>query len=319
MIKKEKAIERLAFIKYLYDFGVEQSRKAEPFCWASILTFQDAIELFLALASEYLDLEKRIRDIQFMKYWPLLSKKLTEIGKGELTQSISMEKLNKARVDFKHYGNPPSKTVIEDARLGTLNFFEENTITVFDIPFSEISLIELIHCQSTKTGLKQAKEMLYEERIEDALGKVALAFAQLIDDYENRKKDKYGRSPFFFGKEMTFLGSFFMNIPHTSRLADFIDAVKESVEAMQDSVRILSLGLDYRKYARFRLLTPVIRKIPSSPRKIKYEIQRIERGSEAPPTAEDVEFCINFVIESALILQEFDFSLEHTPAEYFKV
>ena len=73
MMKIDIAIRRLAFIKYLYEVGVEQSRKAEPFCQISILTLQDAIELFLGLASEFIGVEKLPKDIKFMQYWGLIN------------------------------------------------------------------------------------------------------------------------------------------------------------------------------------------------------------------------------------------------------
>jgi len=34
------------------------------------------------------------------------------------------------------------------------------------------------------------------------------------------------------------------------------------------------------------------------------------RGSKGIPIKEDVQFCIDFVIESAITLQEFDFTIE---------
>jgi hypothetical protein len=44
---EESIVRRLAFIKYLYAVAIEQSKRPEPLCSASILTFHDAIELFL--------------------------------------------------------------------------------------------------------------------------------------------------------------------------------------------------------------------------------------------------------------------------------
>jgi len=58
MLDKSTIIKRLAFIKYLYKLAVDQSRRPEPLCSASILTFHDAVELFLQLASEHLDVGK---------------------------------------------------------------------------------------------------------------------------------------------------------------------------------------------------------------------------------------------------------------------
>lgn len=307
MLDKSTIIKRLAFIKYLYKLAVDQSRRPEPLCSASILTFHDAIELFLQLASEHLDVGKQ--QPSFMEYWDLISQKLSN---QELTQKESMRRLNRARVALKHHGTLPSKLDIEAFRASATNFFEENTPIVFGIDFSDITLVELIQCEDVKNNLKDAEEFLKENKIEESLDKVALAFAQLIDDYESRKIGRYGRSPFFFGESMTFLSSFHMGINRVTgpeferRLAEFIDKVRESIESLQQAVKILSLGIDYRRYVKFRLLTPhILRTLDGT-----YDIQRVQWGSKGKPTIEDVQFCIDFVIESAVTLQEFDFSVE---------
>ena len=202
--KNTGVMKRLAFIKHLYNLGVEQSRKVEPLCYVSILIFHDAVELFLQLVAEYLDVKERIKEIRFMKYWDSINPFLKEKGKSELTQKMAMERLNKARVDFKHYGTPPSKSAIEDFRVNVTRFFEENTDIVFNIKFAEISLIELVTYKNVYDNLKVACQLLEENKIEDSLDKIALAFAQLIDDFEDRKRDEYGRSPFFFGGRIYF-------------------------------------------------------------------------------------------------------------------
>ena len=299
--KNTGVMKRLAFIKHLYNLGVEQSRKVEPLCYVSILTFHDAVELFLQLVAEYLDVKKRIKEIHFMEYWDLINHRLKEKGKSELTQKMAMERLNKARVAFKHYGTPPSKSAIEDFRVNVTRFFEENTDIVFNIKFAEISLIELVTYKNVYDNLKVACQLLEENKIEDSLDKIALAFAQLIDGFEDRKRDEYGRSPFFFGGEFTFLSSFFMHV--TGDLGRFVDKVREAIEALQRAVKILSLGLDYKKYTRFGLLTPTVMRTVNG----KYHIVRVKRGQKGTAAKEDVQFCIDFVIESALILQEYDF------------
>jgi len=89
-------------------------------------------------------------------------------------------------------------------------------------------------------------------------------------------------------------------------LSEFVDKVKESVESLQNVVKILSLGVDYRKYVKFRLFTPYVLKMLNG----SYVIQRVQRGSNGIPTKNDVQFCIDFVVESAITLQKFDFSIE---------
>ena len=303
----EIVIKRLAFIKYLYNVGIEQSQRPEPLCSASILTFHDAIELFLQLASEHLNVGRR--DIKFLEYWDLISPQLPG---NELTQKESMRRLNRARVALKHHGTMPSKLDIEAFRGSTTNFFEDNTRIVFGIRFTDISLVDLVQCKDAKNNLKEAGQMLKKNKIEDALNKAALAFYQVIDHYESKTADQFGRSRFFFGKSMTFLDSFSLGVNQETnldakfqrKLTEFVDKVKESVETLQNAVKILSLGIDYRRYSKFRLVTPIIWRSLGG----KYYIHRF--ASDIKPTPGDVQFCINFVIETAIILQQFDFSIK---------
>jgi len=297
----ESVVRRLAFIKYLYKVAVEQSQRPEPLYSASILTFHDAIELFLQLACEHLDVSTKEQQ-SFLGYWDILAPKLPD---RVPTLKESMKRLNRARVELKHHGILPSKLDIEAFRASATNFFEENTSPIFGIKFSEVSLIDLVRCEETKNNLKEAALLLKQNKIEESLDKVALAFAHLIDDYESRKREQFGRSPFFFGES---LSSFHIGIDRSQvgELVEFIDKVKKSIEDLQNAVKILSLGIDYRRYVKFRLLTPIISKTIGSRR---YKIYR-RYGSKGIPTVEDVQFCIDFVIESAITLQEFDFSIE---------
>ena len=52
---EESTSRRLAFIRYLYTQAFEQADQPEPFCAASVLSFRDAIEMFLGLACEHKD------------------------------------------------------------------------------------------------------------------------------------------------------------------------------------------------------------------------------------------------------------------------
>lgn len=293
----ETTLQRLAFIRYLYTTAVEQSRQPEPLGAASILTFHDSIELFLQLASEHLNTGDKKPG--FIDYWNLLEPKLP---KGGLSQKESMRRLNKSRVALKHHGTLPSKMDIEAFRASATNFFEENTPLVFGIEFSAISMINLVTCTEARGSLEEASQLIEEGRIEDALDKIAIAFAQLIDDHENRKRTRYGRSPFFFGESLTFNTGFFMEI-EDRKLADFVDKVRDSIEAMQSAMKLLSLGLDYRRFAKFRLFTPLITKLLSG----EYSLDRVKR--EEPPSVNDCYFCYDFVVESAIRLQEFDFEV----------
>ncbi|MGB9023480.1 MAG: hypothetical protein WCC94_08610 [Candidatus Bathyarchaeia archaeon] len=290
----QDVLRRLAIVRYLYNSAVRQSRQPEPLGLTSILMFHDSIELFLQLGSEELNVSKQ--GLGFMDYWSLLEPKLGR----ELAEKGSLLRLNKARVDFKHYGILPSRLEIESFRASATSFFEANTPLIFGVEFRSVSMLELVQCKEARRSLEEADKMIGEGKIEDALDKIAVAFNQLVDDYEDRKTMTFGQSPFFFGESLTFIGSSFRGM---TDLEEFAEKVGSCIEEIQDALKLLSLGLDYRRYAKFRLFTPHITKVYGG----TYEILR--SGRVKVPPIEDCRFCFDFVIETALHLQEFDFDI----------
>ena len=294
-------IKRLAFIKYLYQVAVSQSHAPAPLNCASILTMHDAVELFLQVASEHLNVGGQ--QPGFMDYWDLLNKKLAP---QELEQKESMRRLNKSRVALKHHGTFPSNLDIESFRASVTNFFEDNTPVIFGFKLADVSLIEFVNPESSRKKLKEAQQDAQNGDMLAALDKIALAFAEMIADYEERKRVGYHGSPFYFGRDLTFHNSFFMGLDSGSRkLGDFVDRVKESIETMQSAIKILALGLDYRKYSKFKQLTPSLSRVMSGDWIINRGFNSQQNSSE-----DDVLFCIDFVIESALALAEFDYTVQ---------
>ncbi|MCX5996821.1 MAG: hypothetical protein NTV42_04215, partial [Chloroflexi bacterium] len=239
MVVSVTTMQRLALIKFLSGVAIEQSQRPEPLCSIAILTFHDAIELFLQLSCEHLDISMSKSKIGFLEYWELIAPK---VSTGELTQKESMKRLNSARVEFKHNGTLPSKLAIEGFRVNATTFIEENTLAVFGIELSSVSLLDLVQCDEARTSLRESEELIKQNKIEDALDKAALAFQQLISDYEKRKTSKFGRSPFFFGRDMTFLSSFAMDFGQLGagarfkqKMIEFVDKVNESLESLQQA------------------------------------------------------------------------------------
>jgi len=223
-----------------------------------------------------------------------------------------MYRLNKARVGLKHQGIRPSSLDVESLRGATASFFAENCPLVFGVGLDEVSLVEFVHPESARQHLHEAQAYIASDDILAALDEAALSYFEMTYEYEDRMRERSGRSPFYFGRELGQLRSWRMGLgPSISRskqeetLAKFVDQVGDSLEAMQGAVKVLALGMDYRKYARFRRLTPKVRR--SYTGKVEtFPQPPTERG----PSAEDAQFCVDFVIESALALADFDYSVE---------
>jgi hypothetical protein len=295
-------VKRLGFVRYLYELGMAQSSQPEPANASALLIFHDAIELFNQIGSEHLNAGSA--HPSFMDYWGLLSPQLTG---GSLPQMESMRRLNKARVALKHNGTLPSKLDLEAFRASVVGFFADATPLVFGLDFGELSLVDFIEAEQARNTLKQASASVSQDDFPQAVQMAALAFHQLVDDYEQRKRTRYGRSPFYFGPDFPFTSGFFMGLSYGSnellatpdfqrKLGNFVDGVKDALEAIQDAIRILAMGIDYRRYSRFR----------STARSFGrgYEVGDVPDNL----AREDAEFCIGFVVETALKLQEFDWS-----------
>lgn len=299
-MKKEGIIKRLAFIKYILNQANYQSGLPEPICASSLLSFHDATELLLHLIAEEFNVS--VND-SFMDYWSKLNPKLKQLEKNELTLIESMKRLNKARVALKHHGILPSKLDIEDYRTLTNTFFEESIKNVFDISFDEVSLIEMITYKKTKEYLKNAEQEFKENKIKECVINLAISFSMLLSEYENTKRSRYDSSPFYFGSDMNFLSAFFLGVDHNDKLSRFIDTTKDSITFIQRAIKILSFGIDYKKYVKFSLVTPPTTFIPGRDGPFVSMIR------EPTMSKEEFDFCYNFIIESALKLQEFDFKV----------
>lgn len=293
MLNTTVIIKRLALIKYLYKVGLEQSRQFETVAAFSILTFHDSIEMFLKLVSEHLNI--RSESASFLDYWTLIP---------NLSLKESMRHLNARRVNIKHKGLLPSKSDIEISRVNTIDFFDQNVKIQFGIDFNAISLIDLVNYENVRNVLMESQKFIDQDEYKPCIEKVAIAFNELLFTYEQTKIYFFRNSPFSFSQDLSFYNSFFMHI-EDKKLGDFVDKVKDSLEGIQKAIKIICLGIDYKKYAKFNLLTPEIHRWHEGGIDVDFDNRRVKKW-----TKDNCQFCIDFVLDSALKLQEFDFNIE---------
>jgi len=296
-------IKRLAFIKYLFTVGVDQAKMQEPLSSSSILVFHDAIELFLQLSSEYLNISKNKNE--FMDYWDIIAPKLPG---NELFQKESMRRMNKARVALKHHGTFPSSMDIEGFINSTTEFFHQNTPIIFGIQFSEISLIDFIEPNEARTLLKEVEPLLSKNNKYEAIKNISIAFETILDHYEQTAINKYGNSPFDFGsgfkRSRSAIYSHYYNSGNTQ--PDML--VLEALESISSAVRVLSLNIDYRKYSKYRIVSLHINKTAGGTYLVipQNDLEKMyNKSTDELFGVEDIMFCYNFVLETGLVINSF--------------
>jgi hypothetical protein len=307
-------MQRLAFIRLLVQQGVEQAAKPEPMAAAAILTFHDAVELFLMLTSEHLDVTVPDRGPFVPRYFDSLHP--DKVGpKGiDLAGRLGVKRLTDHRNAFKHAAAFPSGSAVEQARDDTERFFEENTPRVFKIAFEAIDMVELIPQATTREHVRSARTMWGQGERLKAMGSLAISFEELFVTHV--MNPDYGYSPFAFGpaiENRSFLGrdvaraittasgeSSYRN--PTGAVEDFgrhFERLSSTVSEMQSALRVITLGLDLQRYFRFKKLCPDLTRYADG--RLEFDAYGVFRAD-----GDDFAYCEQFVLAAALRLAELE-------------
>ena len=291
----ELTTKRLAVIKQLYNHGIDQSYEVEPMNGFSILSFHDCVEMFLGLCAERKGM-KVDGNTKFGDYFA----KMPNLKCGS-----TMTNLNKKRVGLKHHGTIPSNLDIEISRANVTDFFNQNTPIFFDIEFDSISLVSLITYSGVRGYMEKANDALSKNDFMDSIQNSQIAFKELLIEHKEDNSLVY-RSPFEVIENFTFLNSFFMRIESNEhRIKDFIDAVGRSLKELENTVNLIGFGIDYKKYCKFRLLSPLINTWTGEDGKREYQVYNNPHDGRICDK-KNALFCFHFVVDSALKLQKFD-------------
>lgn len=297
ILDKEIIIRRLATIKYLYNIGVQQSMQVETIAGFSILAFHDCTEMFLLLIAEN---KGKKALFNFMGYWD---------DYPELTLRESMRALKDRRVNIKHKGQFPSKSDIEISRITMTEFLEQNTPIQFGIEFKDISISNLVSYDNVKRYIDIAELNYNEGKLYDCMVNSKIAFMELLSTYEASKRGNYSVDSLLnIGDEV---GRDYQKLIGSSGNygARWFEQVANTINKIREVLKVTALGIDYKKYVYFETIVPKVnvwwreegKNYDSLPQEY-YQRKNILRSI-------DCRFCIDFVIDSALKLQEFDYDI----------
>ena len=269
---------QLAFIRYVFGLGEKQATAPEPLAAAGLLMFQDSVELFLLLVAERLNIPTE--KVEFLKYFTLIDSK---IRPEALAESGTMGRLNKARVNLKHYSNPPPRSAVEGFRRSSRAFFEANTPKLFGLQFDQVSLSHLVEDAATRETLLEVDKRGSAGDLEPIAEGLAKALAFLFKAYGIDPRTEHRFPVNLDDRELRVVGE--MLTDHDRELRE-----------LRRDVGLLRRGVDLRRLAVFRALTgDAVFMADGS--------LRIWGGGQKAATAVSVQFCYDFVIDTALQLQ----------------
>lgn len=146
----------------------------------AISLFQDAVEMFI-----WTLIKKRQIPVKESSQFTTNIEQLTRAG-VELYFIPQLLELNKARVNFKHYGNLPAPDEAKKFFVYAEGFFNKVFPEYFGVSFGELSLVDLVIFEDVKERLKKANQLIESHTFPDAVNEMAIAKAMLFS-----RLDKY--------------------------------------------------------------------------------------------------------------------------------
>lgn len=142
--------------------------------------------------------------------------------------------------------------------------------------------------------------------------------------HEGMRRPGMGAVPFQFSRGLVEPG---LSPDGSDSSNRFEDGVFQTLQTMSNVLEVICFGINYHRYAKFDYLTPPVRgnvvggmsvEIPTPPAEHRARFDSSgesddEEFYESTMTRDDAEFCIEFVVESALKVQNFGFNLRVKP------
>jgi hypothetical protein len=279
-------VQRLAYIRFLYQEGIEQSRQPSILSARALTSFHDAVENFLGLVVEQLGVDVR-KAPDFIQYWEVIKPKY------ELPSKAAMKRLNDWRVALKHNGTFPSEHQIEQARTLVADFFATVTPKVFGVDFDSVEMVDLITQAETARLVREAQTHADAGDYVAAMAGLSLAFEELRKHYAGEHIEfEWAQKPFSFGPSLSTFDE--PRTPDGDRAVRRLYKLSVIATEVREAMQVLSLGIDFPSYARFKAITPQVHGHYGG------SYSYVVTNWLASLTADDYEWAKLFVVESAL-------------------
>lgn len=152
-----ETVRRIALARHLNQLAVSSLRSSNDLqLFAATNLLQDAAEAFLVAIADHVDAAVD-QNTKFDRYFVLINER---IAPKELPFKTKLLRLNRIRVDSKHYGIQPARDECDRLAVSLREFFEEVSLSILGVVFSTVSAIDLLEDGNSKSALLEAKVAL---------------------------------------------------------------------------------------------------------------------------------------------------------------
>ena len=288
-MNKQQLTRRLSLSKFQFRSAAEflqRSGSFNPGMATSLL--QDSVETFLWTLAMYgrIELDKK------HSFDTLLDKV------GERFETVKHSKtpltcLNNSRVGFKHYGNLVVSSDAQTFAANVENFFVEVCDKDLNLDFKSLSLASAISHKRTENWIKEAEKL---HNTGDYLGSVECS-AKAFVSYCSSKGIDWLRGDVNI-QPFRYFGGISREPLREQDLHAFVEWTSENMQKLASFSWLLSMNLDLVAYKHFGNMTPIVNMTMNK------EFHTAWMFNRTNLTKKDSRFCIDFVIDTALRIDE---------------
>lgn len=254
----------------------------------AISFFQDAIELILWLIIKEFSIDVKETEA-FTSMLDKVEKHLDTQGK-KLPHRAKIIELNKARVNFKHYGNLPASSEAAKFRGYTESYLRTAFDICFQKDFDDISMAELIRLDSVRQFVKESQKHLTNQDYQKCVDEIAKAKLQLFSSikiYLPEVDHNLKNSDIAFETQFRSQGAHVFNY------------IYEYMNMLRKVALVNACGVSMKDFARFEARLPYVSRYGDG----SYSITRtnVDQSISSP---EEAKFLLQFMIDLALKVQE---------------
>lgn len=237
--------------------------------FAAVNLLQDGVEAFLIAVADHTKAAID-QNTKFDKYFAQIDAK---IAPKELPFKTKLIRLNRIRVDSKHYGIQPNREECERLALAVREFFDEVSNSILGASFSTVSVIDLLRDGETKSVLIEAKEALEAGKFEECAISCRKALYLEIEHHYDISNYRDGNPGFLMALS---------DAPLYARSKQYID---ENVSEPTDFIvydtssvneKLLTQGADNTAYWNVWRLTPEVYKTKDGKWIVKQDFSRLD-------------------------------------------
>lgn len=295
-------LKRLTYAKYLYNTSIDRLHSMSPIIAAeALLRVHDAVEIFQLFVMDGLNAPTKF---VFMEFW----EKVKVASGKEVPYKGHFDRLNAMRVGFKHKGVCPNLAELRDLAAVIFPFFVEVCRDVLGVDFTNLSLADLVDDIGVQEHLRKADVFIESQKYEDALSEAAIALHLVLNQ-------KYPRSPWAPSPDLLETGPSSRRPPkinhyNTGELpsgaSTLIHEIEKAFEELHDRIsrqsdllKMLVWKIDLQQYSKFAQFAPHVIQNGGGNFHIAHRM-----GVRRPLTKRDARFCFQFVLDTALAIQQ---------------